>query len=122
MTRSDAGGRVHGRQRRRRETAVGRDARAYVRGLMEQVVPEQAWGVPAVADAGTAWAVKNGWLPRDATGPWVVHGVGRVTAGGRACLMAVLPDGNATKALGVTLVERRPERRAAFEERPAPAG
>ncbi|MFI1960970.1 serine hydrolase [Streptomyces althioticus] len=39
-----------------------------VRELMERVVPEQAWGVPALADPGTRWAVKNGWLPRDATG------------------------------------------------------
>lgn len=88
---------------------LGEDARAYARGLMERVVPDQAWGVPAVADAGTAWAVKNGWLPRDATGLWVVHSVGRVTAGGRPCLMAVLSDGNATLAHGVALVERAAE-------------
>ncbi|MFF8033330.1 serine hydrolase [Streptomyces sp. NPDC016626] len=81
------------------------DSRALVRELMERVVPDQAWGVPAVADAGTAWAVKNGWLPRDATGLWVVHSVGRVTAGGRECLVSVLSDGNATKAAGVALVE-----------------
>ncbi|MEY9489725.1 beta-lactamase class A [Streptomyces calvus] len=85
---------------------LGEDARAYARWLMQRVVPDQAWGVPAVADPGTAWAVKNGWLPRDATGLWVVHSVGCVTVGGRVCLMAVLSDGNASRARGVALVER----------------
>ncbi|MBT3151921.1 hypothetical protein HTV45_13660 [Streptomyces sp. CHD11] len=80
-------------------------SRAYVRGLMEQVVPEQAWGVPTAADGGTAWAVKNGWLPRGATGLWVVHSTGYVRTGGRDCLVAALSDGNTTRERGVTLVE-----------------
>ncbi|MGW5972880.1 serine hydrolase [Streptomyces sp. NPDC055186] len=89
-------------------------SRAYVRGLMEGVVPEQAWGVPVVTDGapgdgtsvdGSAWAVKNGWVPRDATGLWAVNSVGRVTVDGRDLLVAVLSDGNATMARGVALVE-----------------
>ncbi|CAM5414759.1 hypothetical protein STENM223S_05585 [Streptomyces tendae] len=35
------------------DSVVG-DARAYVRELMERVVPEQAWGVPTLADPGHA--------------------------------------------------------------------
>ncbi|WYB40499.1 hypothetical protein WJ438_32460 [Streptomyces sp. GD-15H] len=84
-------------------------SRAYVRGLMEGVVADQAWGVPVVADElltdGSSWAVKNGWVPRDATGLWVVNSVGRVTVDGRDLLMAVLSDGNATMTQGVALVE-----------------
>lgn len=80
-------------------------ARAYVRELMERVVPEQAWGVPALADPDTRWGVKNGWLPRDATGLWVVNSTGWVTAGGRAYAVAVLSDGHATLAEGVARVE-----------------
>ncbi|MET8894374.1 serine hydrolase [Streptomyces albogriseolus] len=80
-------------------------ARAYVRELMERVVPEQAWGVPALADPGTRWTVKNGWLPRDATGLWVVNSTGCVTAGGRAYAVAVLSDGHASMAEGVARVE-----------------
>lgn len=84
-------------------------SRAYVRGLMERVVPEQAWGVPVVADAsspgGAAWAVKNGWVPRDATGLWVVNSIGRVTVEGRDLLVAAVSDGNPTMARGVALVE-----------------
>ncbi|GGP76726.1 serine hydrolase [Streptomyces calvus] len=99
---------------------LGEDARAYARGLMRRVVPDQAWGVPAVADPGTAWAVKNGWLPRDATGLWVVHSVGCVTVGGRVCLMAVLSDGNASRARGVAMVERAAAAaRSVWQECPA---
>ncbi|MFF8585927.1 serine hydrolase [Streptomyces althioticus] len=84
---------------------VAPDGAAYVRELMERVVPEQAWGVPALADPGTRWAVKNGWLPRDATGLWVVNSTGYVTSGGRAYAVAVLSDGHASMAEGVARVE-----------------
>ncbi|CAL9614796.1 serine hydrolase [Streptomyces sp. Tu 3180] len=105
------------------ESELGAESRAFARGLMERVVADQAWGVPAAADAGTVWAVKNGWLPRDATGLWVVHSTGCVTVGGRVCLMAVLSDGNATRARGVALVERAAAAvRVAFGERPAAGG
>lgn len=87
------------------ESQLNEASRAYVRGLMGRVVPQQAWGVPAVADRGTAWAVKNGWLPRSATGRWVVHSTGCVTAGGRRCLVAALSDGHPTKERGVALLE-----------------
>ncbi|WP_437031406.1 serine hydrolase [Streptomyces sp. enrichment culture] len=83
---------------------LDQEARDSARRLMAQVVPAQAWGVPVVAD-GSAWAVKNGWMPRDATGLWVVHSVGRVTSGGRDVLLAVLSDGHATMAEGVVRVE-----------------
>src|SRR5690606_42060116 len=82
---------------------LGGDGRALARTLMGRVVGAQAWGVPVVAD-GSAWAVKNGWMPRDATGLWVVHSFGRVTSGGRDCLLAVLSDGHATMAEGVARV------------------
>ncbi|MEU2895581.1 serine hydrolase [Streptomyces sp. NPDC001273] len=87
------------------DSELGAASRAYVRELMERVVPEQAWGVPSAADGGTAWAVKNGWLPRDATGLWVVHSIGYVTAGGRDCLVSALSDGSTTRERGVALVE-----------------
>ncbi|MGM7445995.1 serine hydrolase [Streptomyces tunisiensis] len=101
LTRTTAADRV----RLLRQVLAPGDARAYVRELMERVVPEQAWGVPALADPGTRWAVKNGWLPRDATGLWVVNSTGCVTVGGRVYMVAVLSDGNASMAEGVARVE-----------------
>ncbi|MFC8278380.1 serine hydrolase [Streptomyces sp. NPDC057271] len=85
------------------DSPLAEDSRTYVIGLMAGVAADQAWGVSA---AGADGAVKNGWLPRDATGLWVVNSVGRVTAGGRVYLVAVVSDGHATKDAGVTAVER----------------
>ncbi|MFC9971630.1 serine hydrolase [Spirillospora sp. NPDC127200] len=97
--------------------------RRYLRGLMEDVAPEQAWGVSAAGGrAGTA--LKNGWLPRRADGGrWTVNSVGRVTLGGRAFALAVLSDRNPTMGAGVTAVEHAARAVAkAFAEGTAPSG
>ncbi|MGW7056280.1 serine hydrolase [Streptomyces sp. NPDC054887] len=80
------------------------DSRAYIAGLMGRVVPGQDWGVSA---AGRGAALKNGWMPRDATGLWTVHSVGRVRAAdGQLLLMAVLSEGHSTREAGIAVVER----------------
>ncbi|MFF2652340.1 serine hydrolase [Streptomyces sp. NPDC058045] len=76
--------------------------RAYLQKLMGRVDPGQAWGVSA---AGSPCALKNGWLPRSATGRWDVNSVGRVTVGGHRYLVAVLSSGTPSMAHGVKLVE-----------------
>lgn len=76
-------------------------SRAYLAGLMGSVVPEQRWGISAVGPC----ALKNGWFPRDATGRWVVHSVGRVSGADGDRLLAVLTEGTASRAEGVALVE-----------------
>lgn len=83
-------------------TPLGERSRAFVVDLMTGVVPEQAWGVSA---AGGAPALKNGWMPLSATGLWVINSVGRVTAGDRDFLVAVLSGGHPTKDAGIALVE-----------------
>lgn len=85
-----------------KDTVLDARSRAWARHLMGRVVAEQAWGVSA---AGTA-ALKNGWLPRPPEGLWVVNSVGHVTADGRPCLVAVLSDGHASLADGISVVER----------------
>ncbi|MEU3343381.1 serine hydrolase [Streptomyces sp. NPDC006668] len=77
-------------------------SQAYLRELMRAVAADQDWGVSA---AGSAFALKNGWLPRTTTGLWDVNSIGRVTACGRDYLVAVLSNGNATKVGGILLVE-----------------
>lgn len=86
------------------DSELSADSRAYLTELMGQVAVDQRWGVSAVAD-GSAWALKNGWLPRTATGLWDINSIGRVTADGNGYLVAVLSDGNSTKQQGVALVE-----------------
>ncbi|WP_308409537.1 hypothetical protein [Streptomyces sp. A3M-1-3] len=78
-------------------------SRTYLQDLMARIAAGQDWGVSA---AGSSYALKNGWLPRTATGLWVVNSTGRVTTEeGRTCLVAVLSDGHADRAAGVSLVE-----------------
>ncbi|MET9503051.1 serine hydrolase [Streptomyces sp. NPDC006622] len=86
------------------DPALSEASRTYLQGLMGRIAADQRWGVSAVAD-GSAWALKNGWLPRTATGLWDVNSIGRVTCGGHDYLVAVLSDGNATRARGIALVE-----------------
>ncbi|MEU3980002.1 serine hydrolase [Streptomyces sp. NPDC026672] len=80
-------------------------SRAYLRGLMENVVAGQRWGVSAVPGGSSGWALKNGWLPRSTTGLWDVNSIGRVTSAGRSYLLAVLTDGTSTQERGITLAE-----------------
>ncbi|MFI7404384.1 serine hydrolase [Streptomyces sp. NPDC049541] len=79
-------------------------SQTYLRGLMGRIETDQQWGVSAAAD-GSAWALKNGWLPRSTTGLWDINSIGRVTVDGRDYLVAVLSKGNSTQAKGISLVE-----------------
>lgn len=83
-------------------TGLSADSRTYLRGLMAAVEADQQWGVSA---AGSGWALKNGWMPRTATGLWNINSIGQVTAGGHTYLVAVLSGGQRTKASGIALVE-----------------
>ncbi|MEU6659326.1 serine hydrolase [Streptomyces sp. NPDC046821] len=89
-----------------RHSGLSRASRAYVASLMGRTAADQRWGVSAAADTGDGCALKNGWLPTGPEGLWVINSVGRVTVRGKACLVAVLSDGNATMEAGVALVER----------------
>ncbi|MEU6588987.1 serine hydrolase [Streptomyces sp. NPDC046881] len=79
-------------------------SRTYVQGLMKAVQADQQWGVSAAAQ-GNSWALKNGWLARSTTGLWVVNSIGRVTVDGTGYLVAVLSNGTASQARGISLVE-----------------
>ncbi|WP_405622246.1 serine hydrolase [Streptomyces sp. NBC_01508] len=84
------------------------DSRTYLRSLMSTVVPDQRWGISAAEGkrAGAGPALKNGWLPRSATGLWDVNSIGRVEYGGHTLLVTVLSDGQPSYRKGVALVER----------------
>ncbi|MFP3990176.1 hypothetical protein U9R90_22440 [Streptomyces sp. E11-3] len=92
------------------ESELAEASRAYVQELMGRVADDQAWGVSA---AGSDGALKNGWLPRSATGLWDVNSIGRVTADGHDCLIAVLSDGHPTKDDGIALTEEAAKAAAA---------
>ena len=79
-------------------------SRDYIQGLLNQVESDQRWGVSAAA-SGSDYAVKNGWLPRSATGLWVINSIGRVERNGQELLIAVVSDGNLSESSGISLVQ-----------------
>ncbi|MGW3937522.1 serine hydrolase [Streptomyces phaeochromogenes] len=89
------------------KSELSESSRAYLTGLMGEIAVGQDWGVSAAASGvgASEFALKNGWLPRSATGLWDINSVGRVSAGGREYLVAVLSDGNSSKEKGVSVVE-----------------
>jgi beta-lactamase class A len=88
-------------------------SRSYALDLMSQVESDQRWGVSVVADTGTVFANKNGWLSvdddngpgEDDAGRWIVNSVGVVTVTGQQVLMAVLTEHNPDMDSGVDLVQ-----------------
>ncbi|MDK1473502.1 serine hydrolase [Streptomyces sp. 549] len=82
---------------------LGRQSRRWLGALLGTVAPEQRWGVTAASSAPAE--VKNGWVPRSATGLWCVNSVGRIRRDGPEVLVAVLSDGQPSMAVGVAAVE-----------------
>lgn len=72
-------------------------SRAYALSLLSQVESDQRWGVGVVADPGSTFYNKNGWLSvdnensasEDDNGLWVTNSVGIVKVHGQQILMAV---------------------------------
>ena len=83
-------------------TAAGR---RYALSLMENVAPDQAWGVSGGVPAGVTVALKNGWLPlNDAQSDWQINSVGWVSGDGRDYLIAVFSTGNPNEQYGIDTI------------------
>jgi beta-lactamase class A len=74
-----------------------------IEGLMSNVEADQQWGVPAAADQGTQFMVKNGWLPNPSL--WVINSIGEIVRDHQRMLIAVLSDDNASEASGIAVVQ-----------------
>lgn len=82
--------------------------------LMRHVEADQRWGVGVVADPGTDFANKNGWLAVDndnGTGfddddRWIVTSVGIVTVHGHQVLIAAMTNHNESESDGIQAVQR----------------
>jgi hypothetical protein len=75
----------------------------YIQTLMGSVEAGQQWGVPAAADPGTLFMVKNGWLPNPTL--WEINSIGEIVHDGQRMLMAVLSDDNASEDSGISVVQ-----------------
>lgn len=80
-------------------------SRDYILNLMQNVTPSQRWGVPVVADPGTTYAVKNGWLDLQSGRDWVVNSIGIVTYKGDTLLIATLSMNGHSMESGIALDE-----------------
>lgn len=80
-------------------------ARSYALSLMEDVTPDQRWGVSSGVPSGVTVALKNGWLPLNAkSGDWQVNTAGWVSGRGRDYLLVVMSAHNPTMAYGTATV------------------
>jgi hypothetical protein len=78
--------------------------------LMEDVIPEQKWGVSAAARGAERVCLKNGWLLRSTIGQrWIVNSIGRVTGSSLDLRLAILSQGAATHGQGIEVVEQAAE-------------
>lgn len=84
-------------------------SRSYMRSLMSTVATDQRWGVSAADEDGKGFALKNGWLPRSATGLWDVNSIGEVEYRGHTLLVSVMSSGNTSEATGIKKVEAAAE-------------
>jgi beta-lactamase class A len=82
-------------------------SRTYAAELMSSVNADQDWGVPAAADTGENFTVKNGWLSRSTEGGrWIVNSVGRVTGDKTDVSIAVLSHNHPDLNQGIAAVEK----------------
>ena len=80
--------------------------RTYALRLMENVAPEQRWGVSGGVPLQATVALKNGWLPLNQAGTdWQINSVGWISGLGRNYLMAVLTTGNSTESYGIDTID-----------------
>jgi Beta-lactamase enzyme family len=80
--------------------------REYALSLLENVAPDQAWGVSGGVPAGVTVALKNGWLPlNDDNTDWQINSEGWVSGDGRDYLISVLTTGNPTEQYGIDTID-----------------
>jgi hypothetical protein len=74
--------------------------------LMEDVAPDQRWGVSGGIPGQATVALKNGWLPLNAASTdWQINSIGWVSGSGRDYLIAVLTTGNPSEEYGIDTVD-----------------
>lgn len=75
-----------------------------MQNAMSRVVPEQRWGVSALADKGSRVRVKVGWV--EEPGGWIVNSSGRVLVDDEPVLISVMTDRNVTLDDGIATIEK----------------
>ncbi|WP_424216605.1 serine hydrolase (plasmid) [Streptomyces sp. BI20] len=83
------------------DSPLDADSRAYLLELMSTLdMGNIVGGVHTVADRGTRYPAKDGWLPRDADGRWVINSYGRISVKGRLFDVAFLSEHQVNRPAG----------------------
>jgi len=89
------------------KSPLDEDSRELAHTLMSTVDDAQDWGVPAAAQSGEDFTVKNGWLPRSTeSNRWIINSVGRITDDDTDVSIAVLSHGHTSMSGGISVVEK----------------
>ena len=88
--------------------ALPRRSRGLAHELLAAVVPDQRWGIPAVAEPDWQVELKGGWRATDQG--QLVHQAARLERGGTEIALAVLTDAQPSQAYGRETVEGVAER------------
>jgi hypothetical protein len=79
--------------------------RGYVLSLMENVEPDQRWGVSAGVPPGVRVALKSAWVPlTPADTDWQINSEGWISGDGRDYLVAILTTGNPDEQYGIATI------------------
>jgi hypothetical protein len=75
--------------------------------LMEDVVPEQKWGISAAAHRGDRVCLKNGWLKRSKIGQrWIINSIGRISSPTVDLRLAILSQKWTSQGQGIEIIEQ----------------
>jgi hypothetical protein len=79
--------------------------RGYALSLMENVEPDQRWGVSAGVPPGVRVALKSAWVPlTPANTDWQINSEGWISGDGRDYLVAILTTGNPDEQYGIDTI------------------
>jgi hypothetical protein len=79
--------------------------RGYALSLMENVEPDQRWGVSAGVPPGVRVALKSAWVPlTPADTDWQINSEGWISGDGRDYLVAILTTGNPDQRYGIDTI------------------
>ena len=88
-----------------RNSLLTTSERNYALELMEDVTPSERWGVTGGVPPQATVALKNGWLPLNASDTdWQINSIGWVSGLGRNYLLAVLTTGIPSEQYGIDTI------------------
>ncbi len=81
--------------------------RNYALTLLDNVTPDERWGVNGGVSQQANVALKNGWLPLNSSDTdWQINSIGWVDGTGRSYLIAVMTTGDPSEQYGIDTIDQ----------------